>query len=123
VANAVTKAGSWFEGWPRGLRPRLCTSECSLSSSKACGGLSSRLGPRPQHEDWPLPNHQAGQPALVYIVPSLLLASAGTAVVRGELDELLQFKSPRAARAKEQLEARKAEREAERAKEQAGSLK
>eukprot|EP00908_Phaeocystis_cordata_P003296 Transcript_13588.p1 GENE.Transcript_13588~~Transcript_13588.p1 ORF type:complete len:270 (-),score=108.18 Transcript_13588:22-831(-) len=63
---------------------------------------------------------KAGQPALVYIVPSLLLASAGTAVVRGELDELLQFKSPRAARAKEQLEARKAEREAERAKEQKG---
>ena len=47
---------------------------------------------------------KSGQPALVYIVPSLLIASAGTAAQRGELDELLSFKSPRAAKAREARE-------------------
>lgn len=39
---------------------------------------------------------KAGQPALVYIVPSLLLASVATAVSRGELEMLLAYRSARA---------------------------
>lgn len=57
---------------------------------------------------------KAGQPALVYIVPSLLLATGANAFARGELQPLLEYKSTRAAAAKEAREAWKAEREAAR---------
>ncbi len=39
---------------------------------------------------------QSGQPALVYIVPSLLIAAVATAAGRGELKELLGYRSARA---------------------------
>ena len=39
---------------------------------------------------------KAGQPALVYIVPSLLLASLATAAARGEVEALLAYRSSRA---------------------------
>ena len=56
-----------------------------------------------------------GQPALFYIVPSLLAASLATAASRGELPELLAFKSARAAagtKAREEAkEARRREKE------------
>lgn len=42
---------------------------------------------------------KAGQPALVYIVPALLLTAGVKAVARGELGELLGYKSARAAAA------------------------
>ena len=57
---------------------------------------------------------KSGQPALVYIVPALLLTALGTAAVRGELQMLLEYKSTRAAAAKLEREARKAEWKAER---------
>ena len=57
---------------------------------------------------------KAGQPALVYIVPSLLLAAGANALARGELQPLLQYKSTRAAVAKEAREVWKAERKAAR---------
>jgi len=40
-----------------------------------------------------------GQPALFYIVPSLILGSSGTALVRGEVSELWSYKGARAAAA------------------------
>ena len=56
---------------------------------------------------------KSGQPALVYIVPSLLAAALGTAAVRGELPLLLGYKSTRAAAAAAEREARMAEERAE----------
>ena len=49
---------------------------------------------------------KAGQPALVYIVPSLLLASLATAAARGEVDALLSYRSSRAEAATAGLAAR-----------------
>lgn len=63
---------------------------------------------------------KAGQPALVYIVPSLLLAAGANALARGEVQPLLAYKSTRAAAAKEAREVWKAEREAAREAEAAG---
>jgi len=51
---------------------------------------------------------KAGQPALVYIVPSLLVAAGVLASSRGELASLLQFKSSKAEAAKKKLEAQRA---------------
>jgi len=51
----------------------------------------------------------AGQPALVYIVPALLGAAVATAASRGELGELLAFRSTRAAEADAERERREAE--------------
>jgi minor histocompatibility antigen H13 len=62
---------------------------------------------------------KAGQPALVYIVPSLLVTALGTAAARGELQSLLTYQSTRAAAAKLEREARKAEWKAAKAKEAA----
>jgi len=53
-----------------------------------------------------------GQPALFYIVPSLLAVSFGTAAYRKEVKELLAFQGSRAIAAKE---ARKAWKQARRA--------
>jgi len=55
---------------------------------------------------------KAGQPALVYIVPSLLIATLGTAALRDELPLLLGYTSTRAEAAKRELEAWKADRKA-----------
>ena len=60
---------------------------------------------------------KSGQPALVYIVPSLLLAAIATAFSRGEVEELFAFQSSRAAIAQAQLEKMRAEAEAARAAE------
>jgi len=49
------------------------------------------------------------QPALVYIVPSLLITACGLASSRGELAQLTAFESPRAAAAKEAMARRKQE--------------
>eukprot|EP00592_Proboscia_alata_P006605 CAMPEP_0194360156 /NCGR_PEP_ID=MMETSP0174-20130528/7426_1 /TAXON_ID=216777 /ORGANISM="Proboscia alata, Strain PI-D3" /LENGTH=553 /DNA_ID=CAMNT_0039131455 /DNA_START=206 /DNA_END=1867 /DNA_ORIENTATION=+ len=61
-----------------------------------------------------------GQPALFYIVPSLLISSLGTAAYRGEMSELIGFKGARARDAGIAQEAAKEERE--RAKELAQEL-
>ena len=60
---------------------------------------------------------KSGQPALVYIVPSLLLAAIATAFSRGEVEELFAFQSSRAAIAQAQLEKMRAEAEAAKAAE------
>jgi minor histocompatibility antigen H13 len=52
---------------------------------------------------------KTGQPALVYIVPSLLITACGLASSRGELAQLTAFESPRAAAAKEAMARRKQE--------------
>jgi len=57
---------------------------------------------------------RAGQPALVYIVPSLLVAALATAASRGELEQLLAYKSSRAEAATEERRKRQEKREAER---------
>jgi len=62
---------------------------------------------------------KAGQPALVYIVPSLLLTAVATAASRGELPQLLAYKSKRAEAAKVKRDDMKAEWKAKKAKEQA----
>ena len=60
-----------------------------------------------------------GQPALFYIVPSLLAASVGAASLRGELPELLAFRSARAAAStKAREEAKEARRRQEREEEE-----
>lgn len=50
---------------------------------------------------------QSGQPALVYIVPSLLAAALGTAATRGDVETLVKYKSARAAEAAAEIAARK----------------
>ena len=62
---------------------------------------------------------KAGQPALVYIVPSLLLTAVATAASRGELPQLLAYKSQRAEAAKVKRDEMKAEWKAKKEKEQA----
>ena len=62
---------------------------------------------------------KAGQPALVYIVPSLLLAALATAARRGELPQLLAYTSQRAEAAKVKRDELKAEWKAKKEKEQA----
>jgi len=62
---------------------------------------------------------KAGQPALVYIVPSLLLAALATAARRGELPQLLAYTSQRAEAAKVKRDELKAEWKAKTEKEQA----
>jgi len=57
---------------------------------------------------------KSGQPALVYIVPSLLLSAVATAASRGELPSLLEFESPRAAAAKASRDAWREEEKRER---------
>jgi len=57
---------------------------------------------------------KSGQPALVYIVPSLLLSAVATAASRGELPSLLEFESPRAAAAKASRDAWREEKKRER---------
>lgn len=52
---------------------------------------------------------KTGQPALVYIVPTLLITACGLASSRGELAQLTAFESPRAAAAKEAMARRKQE--------------
>jgi len=54
-----------------------------------------------------------GQPALFYIVPSLLAVSFGTAAYRKEVKELLAFQGSRAIAAKEAREAWKQAQRAE----------
>ena len=66
---------------------------------------------------------QSGQPALVYIVPSLLLTAAATAASRGELQPLLRYTSARAAAAKAAQEAAFAERDRARAEEKGRKAK
>ena len=61
---------------------------------------------------------KAGQPALVYIVPSLLLTAAATAAIRGELPQLLGYRSKRAEEAKVKRDEMKAEWKAKKAMEQ-----
>jgi minor histocompatibility antigen H13 len=64
---------------------------------------------------------KAGQPALVYIVPSLLLTAVATAASRGELPQLLAYKSQRAEAAKVKREHEmKAEWKAKKEEAQAG---
>ena len=58
---------------------------------------------------------KSGQPALVYIVPSLLLAAIATAFTRGEVEALLAFQSSRAAVAQAELEKARAEAQAAKA--------
>eukprot|EP00316_Scyphosphaera_apsteinii_P011971 CAMPEP_0119315888 /NCGR_PEP_ID=MMETSP1333-20130426/37576_1 /TAXON_ID=418940 /ORGANISM="Scyphosphaera apsteinii, Strain RCC1455" /LENGTH=411 /DNA_ID=CAMNT_0007321383 /DNA_START=187 /DNA_END=1422 /DNA_ORIENTATION=+ len=55
----------------------------------------------------------AGQPALVYIVPSLLIAAGATGLAQGELKELLEYRSKRAAAAIKDSKVWKAARDAE----------
>ena len=52
---------------------------------------------------------KAGQPALVYILPSLLVTAVATAGSRGELPQLLRYKSKRAEAAKVKREEMRAE--------------
>lgn len=66
---------------------------------------------------------KAGQPALVYIVPSLLLAVCGLASSRGELEALRAYESPRAAAATEAMAQAKAAREAAKEREAAAASK
>jgi minor histocompatibility antigen H13 len=54
-----------------------------------------------------------GQPALFYIVPSLLITSLGTAAYRNEVSELWSYEGARAREAREVQEAWKKEREQE----------
>ena len=63
---------------------------------------------------------KSGQPALVYIVPSLLLAALATAASRGEVEALLGYKSARAAIAAEEAEAMRSGFKAETAAQQSG---
>jgi hypothetical protein len=63
---------------------------------------------------------KAGQPALVYIVPSLLLTAVATAASRGELPQLLAYKSQRAEAAKVKRDEMKAEWKAKKEEAQAG---
>lgn len=64
-----------------------------------------------------------GQPALFYIVPSLLLASVATAASRNEVSKLWSYKGARATKAKEVQEKWKQEREQEKAAATAASNK
>ena len=60
-----------------------------------------------------------GQPALFYIVPSLLITSLGTAAYRNEVSELWSYEGARARGAREVQEAWKKEREQEKEKQAA----
>ncbi|OEU21469.1 Peptidase_A22B-domain-containing protein [Fragilariopsis cylindrus CCMP1102] len=60
-----------------------------------------------------------GQPALFYIVPSLLITSLGTAASRNEVSELWSYEGARARGAREVQEAWKKEREHEKEKQAA----
>ena len=58
---------------------------------------------------------KAGQPALVYIVPSLLITAAATAANRGEMQQLWLYKSQRAEAAKERRDTIRADWRADKA--------
>ena len=59
---------------------------------------------------------RSGQPALVYIVPSLLLTAAGAALYTGQFSQLIEYKSSRAAAAAAAREEWKEERAREKAR-------
>ena len=63
---------------------------------------------------------KSGQPALVYIVPSLLITALATAAARGELEGLLAYRSSRAAQAVEARRQWKERRAAEKEQELRG---